>query len=176
MTATTRQTGSSIALRPPRKADGAAIHALVDACKPLDLNSLYLYLLIGEHFSATSVVGEKDGNIVSLISAYVLPEKPDTIFVWQVAVGEAARGQGIAKRMLHEIVSRPACRSVRFMETTITPSNEASQALFRSFARDMQAPVDETVLFAPEDFGAGNHEQENLFRIGPFANPTTRSS
>jgi L-2,4-diaminobutyric acid acetyltransferase len=168
---TTDQEKRRAVLRVPRKEDGAAVHALVEACKPLDLNSVYLYLLVCTHFAGTSVVAEVDGKIAGFTSAYVPPERPDTIFIWQVAVGEAARGQGLAKRLLREILSRPACRDVRFMETTVTPSNQPSRRLFASMSAELQADLTETVAFAGEDFGKANHEAEVLFRIGPFAHP-----
>lgn len=165
----------AIVLRPPRQADGCAIHALVDACKPLDLNSVYSYLLICTHFAETSVVGEDpSGNIASLISAYRPPSQPDVLFVWQVAVGEAARGQGIAKRMLREILARPACQGVRFVETTVTPSNEASMALFHSLARELGTELKETPYFSCEELG-GSHEEEHLLRIGPFNETKTQT-
>src|SRR5690606_39264906 len=73
--------------RQPRRTDGAALHRLVSECPPLDVNSLYAYLLLCEHFSATCVVAESAGGLIDgFISAYVPPTRPDVIFVWQVAV------------------------------------------------------------------------------------------
>jgi L-2,4-diaminobutyric acid acetyltransferase len=56
----------------------------------------------------------------------------------------------------------------RFLETTITPSNEASRRLFLSLARDLEARCRVTSFFSEEDFGGENHEAEDLFRIGPL--------
>lgn len=57
---------------------------------------------------------------------------------------------------------------MRFLETTITPDNEASWALFRSFARDFGAAVEESVLFSRERHFGGSHDDEVLLRIGPL--------
>src|SRR5699024_4570510 len=94
---------AEITFREPDKHDGAAIAQLVRDTNVLDVNSVYAYLLIGEHFGRTSVYAEIDGQCAGFISAYCPPDKPETVFVWQVGVAEAGRGRGMATRMLLEI-------------------------------------------------------------------------
>jgi L-2,4-diaminobutyric acid acetyltransferase len=166
-----RQASDGLALRAPRAADAARVHALVAACPPLDRNSVYAYLLVCTHFAATSVVAERDGALIGVVSAYVEPDAPGTVFVWQVAVAPGARGLGLARRMLGAVLSRPACRHVRHLETTITPSNGASWALFASLARSMGAPAERCMVFGAGLFGDEAHEEETLLRIGPFPGP-----
>jgi len=125
---------STPTLREPVAEDGAEIWDLVRACKPLDENSMYCNLIQCDHFRETCVVAERDGAIVGWVSAYVLPYDPETLFVWQVAVAETARGTGLGRLMLGDLLSRAACRGVRRVQTTITADNEASWALFRRFA------------------------------------------
>lgn len=161
-----------VVLGAPGARDGAAIHGLVDACKPLDVNSVYAYLLLCEHFAETCVRAERSGRTVGFISAYRPPQKAEVIFVWQVAVAEEMRGQGLARAMLRELLSRPGLRDCRYLETTVSPSNEASRRVFYGFARELRARVTERVLFCEQDFGGENHEQEVLIRIGPFAGET----
>lgn len=153
----------------PSVRDGAAIHRLVEACKPLDLNSSYAYLLLCEHFADTCVRAERDGRTVGFISAYRPPQRAGLIFVWQVAVAEEMRGQGLAHAMLRELLARPALHDCRYLETTVSPSNEPSRRLFLALARELGAAVTERVLFAEMDFGGEAHESEVLIRIGPFA-------
>ncbi len=152
----------------PEIAHGSAIHSLIKACPPLDVNSVYSYLLLCAHFPRTCVVVENQGEIAGYISGYIKSDDPEVFFVWQVAVGAAGRGRGLGKRMLHHLVDRPYCAGVHYMETTITPDNEASWALFRSFARDRGAECHDRVLFAPDHFGGEGHEPEHVLRIGPF--------
>ncbi|HEY8570284.1 diaminobutyrate acetyltransferase [Microbulbifer sp.] len=158
-----------ILLRRPLSEDGAAVHRLIGNCPPLDTNSLYCNLLQASHFSATSVAAELDGELVGFISGYLVPERPDTLFIWQVAVAEQGRGLGLAGRMLREILARPACTQVRHLETTITPDNAASWALFRSLARRLDAKCADSVMFDRERHFNGQHDSEILLRIGPFA-------
>ena len=162
---------TAITLRTPVKDDGFRLHQLVAECPPLDPNSIYCNLLQCSHFAETGVAAEKDGDLVGFISGYIPPQQPETMFVWQVAVHEKGRGQGLAKRMLKEIVGRDACKNVTHMETTITEDNEASWALFRSFARDMGAELTYHEHFEKETHFGGKHDSEFLLRIGPFTKP-----
>lgn len=157
-----------ITLRVPRATDGAAVHDLIAKCPPLDTNSMYCNLLQCTHFAETSVAAEMKGELVGFISGYRLPDRDDTLFIWQVAVGQQARGQGLASRMLSEILSRPGCQQVRFIETTITPDNRASWALFESLARRLETEINSSVMFDREQHFDGRHETEMLVKLGPF--------
>jgi L-2,4-diaminobutyric acid acetyltransferase len=158
---------SSLTLRHPLPGDGAALHALVAACPPLDLNSLYAYLLLCQHHAETSVVACIDGVIVGAITAYVPPKQPDTLFVWQVAVAPAMRGQKLGTAMLRHLQQQTPGQ-LRWMETTISPSNEASHRLFTNFALQQDAGCSIATLFAADAFGESGHEEERLYKIGPW--------
>ena len=83
------------------------------------------------------------------------------------SVAPAARRQGLAKRMLHEILKFPACRGVRYVQATITPDNVASHRTFRGFARDMSAECQRADFFTADLFPEP-HEAEELISIGPL--------
>jgi len=155
-------------LEKPAVAHGAEIHDLVSRCRPLDLNSRYAYLLLCAHFRDTCVRAESRGETVGFVSAYNPPGREDVIFVWQVAVAASMRGQGLAKAMLRELLGRDRTGKWRFLETTVSPSNTASLRLFHSLAHDLGAPVTESTLFCAAEFGAEEHEKEDLIRIGPI--------
>jgi len=155
-------------MRPPRKTDAADIHRLIADCPPLDLNSVYTYLLLSEHFSGTCVLAGSGDAIEGFISGYVPPGRPDVLFVWQVAVDARARGKRLARRMLHALLRRPALSGIRYVETTVGPANLASRGVFAGLAQDLGAPLREQILFPPCLFGAQHHEDEPLLRIGPF--------
>ncbi len=157
----------NLKIRKPNANDGVAIHQLIENCPPLDLNSTYLYLLQSTHFAETCVVAEVDGQVAAFLSGYIKPSSPNTFFLWQVAVGDLLRGQGMAKQLIDEVLKREACSQVEFLETTITPDNQASWGLFRSFAKEHAAQLVDEVFFTSQQLG-GNHEQEVLVKIGPF--------
>ncbi|MEE4360480.1 MAG: diaminobutyrate acetyltransferase [Pseudomonadales bacterium] len=162
-----RSTEDSVRLRRPRATDGHAIHALVEACPPLDRNSAYCNLLQASHFAETSVVAELDGRMVGCITGYRLPEDPSVLFIWQVAVAPAGRGRGLAGRMLRELAERHA-PEVRYLHTTITEDNAASWALFNGFAQKFDAPTRSEVLFSRDTHFGGTHDDEVLLQIGPL--------
>lgn len=152
-------------LRKPTAADGAEIWELVRNCPPLDQNSMYCNLVQCDHFRDTCVVGEIEGKIAGWVSGYVIPHDPETVFVWQVAVSEAARGTGLASLMLRELVQRDACKGVRRMQTTITSGNDASWTLFRRFADWQRTKLDIQPYYTQSLHFRGRHETENLVSI-----------
>lgn len=159
-------------MRLPNRKDGAAIHRLISECPPLDLNSLYAYLLLCEHFSDTCVIAESSGGrIDGFISAYVIPARPDVLFVWQVAVHTRARGQRLGRAMLRELLQRKGLEHVRHLETTVGPDNQASRRSFTGLAGELGAHVSEQPFFDRQLFGGADHDDEMLLRIGPFALP-----
>ncbi len=154
--------------RQPNAGDGPAMYALVERCKPLDVNSRYCYLVLCEHFSSTCILAEMDGEVVGMMTAYVLPDRHDTLFVWQIAVDERMRGQGLARKLFAHLLKRRNLKNITIIEATVNPSNDASRALFHALARDCGCPVAESPLFASSLFGEGEHEAENLIRVGPI--------
>nr|ABO87371.1 L-2,4-diaminobutyric acid acetyltransferase [Chromohalobacter sp. NJS-2] len=155
-------------IRKPTTDDGWGIYELVKACPPLDVNSGYAYLLLATQFRDTCAVAtDEEGEIAGFVSGYVKRNAPDTYFLWQVAVGEKARGTGLARRLVEAVLMRPGMGDVRHLETTITPDNEASWGLFKRLADRWQAPLNSREYFSTGQLG-GEHDPENLVRIGPF--------
>jgi len=150
-----------------RKSDGAALWRMARDSGKLDLNSSYAYLLWAHDFADTSVIARLDGEPVGFVIGYRKQRAKDTVVVWQVAVDARARGRGVAGRLLDRLVTPLVADGVRYLETTITPDNEASIALFAAFARRWDAQVGRSPLFAAEDF-PDEHEPEDLYRIGPL--------
>jgi L-2,4-diaminobutyric acid acetyltransferase len=156
-----------IELRPPALADAQAMWSLVRA-STLDDNSPYAYLMLARYHAGTCAVAERDGALVGFVSAFVPPEQPDTLFVWQVGVSEQARGTGLATRLIASLLER-------YLEATVTPSNLASLTLFRRLAERLGTRCRESRCFPSHLFPGGgdrqHHEEELLLRIGPFTTP-----
>lgn len=158
----------------PTKADGAALWRITRDSQKLDLNSSYAYLLWCLDFADTSVVARLDGEPVGFVIGYRKQAAPDTAVVWQVAVDEVARGRGLAGALLDHMYGALVDNGVRYLETTITPDNEASIALFTAFAKRWNADLTRSDLFAASDFPDG-HEREDLYRIGPLVTPPAQA-
>jgi L-2,4-diaminobutyric acid acetyltransferase len=115
------------------------------------------------------VVAEEGGELLGAVIGFRPPDAPDTLFVWQIMVAERGRNRGLGRRMLLWLARHNAAPGVRYLAATVTPSNQASQRMFRGFARAVGAACEESLLFPAALFPGGGHEEERLFRIGPFA-------
>jgi len=153
----------------PQAGVGSLVHKLVSESPPLDQNSMYCNLLQTHHFSATSIAAIYQSQLIGFISGYLIPDRPDTLFAWQVAVDSKARGIGLASRMLTELLHRPSCSEVKFLETSITSKNKASWKLFERLASSLKTPLNKSVLFDQFHHLNGQHDTEHLVKIGPFS-------
>ncbi|MFT5429400.1 MAG: L-2,4-diaminobutyric acid acetyltransferase [Myxococcota bacterium] len=159
---------SHIHVRHPSVSDGAAIWELVGSTQVLEPNTCYAYLLLATHFADTCLVAESDGHLIGFVAAYRPPTKPGVVFVWQIGVSHVARGRGLAKRLLHDLVDLPACEAVTHLEATVAATNEPSLRLFSGFARERGVPCERGRGFEAADFSPLTHESEALLRIGPL--------
>ncbi|MDO3386346.1 diaminobutyrate acetyltransferase [Gilvimarinus sp. SDUM040013] len=161
-----------ITFRHPTAEDGRFVHALVAANPPLDPNSLYCNLLQCSHFAKTAMAAFKvteDGEqMVGFVSGYIPPEQPHVLFVWQLLVDKAGRGKGLAKRLVKAQLGGEACKVVTHIHTTITPDNDASWGVFKSLAKEWDAPLSSGVYFDKETHFGGEHDSEHLLEIGPI--------
>lgn len=151
----------------PSAEDGSALWRIARDSGKLDLNSSYAYLLWCRDFADTSAVVRVGGEPVGFVIGFVRPADPSTVVVWQIAVDAAQRGSGLAGKLLDHLVERLAEQGVRYLETTITPGNAASIALFDALARRWGATRETTALFAADAF-PDDHDREDLHRIGPL--------
>ncbi|MFF3223999.1 diaminobutyrate acetyltransferase [Nocardia suismassiliense] len=166
-----KQTGPAVVLRAPRVADGAQLWRIAKDSEVLDTNSSYAYVLWCRDFATTSVVAEVNGRVVGFVIGYVRPQAPDTVFVWQVAVDRAQQGKGTGAQLLHALLNNVAAQGVSKLETTISPDNAASIALFTSVARRRDARITKRPLFDAGVF-PDSHAPEDLYLIAPTARTT----
>lgn len=159
---------AAVLFRRPELADGAHIQRLIQSSPPLDVNSTYAYLLLCQHFRDTCVVARRQAQLAGFVSAYIPPATPQVLFIWQVAVHPDARGERLGAAMLDELLARDSTTNVRYVETTVSPSNLPSRRLFAALARDRGVALQEQEFFTPNMFGGADHEAERLLRIGPF--------
>ena len=150
-----------VAFSEPSVSDGSRMWEIARDSGELDLNSSYAYVLWCRDFCGTSIVASVDGRVCGFVTGYIRPQRPDTLVVWQVAVDAEQRGMRIAGRLLDGLLDRLAPGVIR-METTISPGNEASIALFTGTAGRRGLEITSEPLFAPADF-PDSHEPEDLY-------------
>ncbi|KRE96440.1 hypothetical protein ASG89_31220 [Paenibacillus sp. Soil766] len=148
--------------------DGKYMWQRVKDSQKLDVNSAYCYIMLSEYFTDTCLVAEIDKEIVGFVTSLIRPSNPEVLFVWQIAVSTEHQGKGIAYTLLHELISSASCTEVRYIETTISPRNTASNQLFRKWAEEMEAPLLESEGFSSYLFPGDVHEDERLIQIGPI--------
>ncbi|MFE3291603.1 diaminobutyrate acetyltransferase [Rhodococcus sp. NPDC059234] len=156
---------AAVTFRAPTVNDAPRLWQIARDSRVLDLNSSYSYLLWCRDFRDSSVVAAHGDNIGGFVTGFVRPQDPRTVFVWQVAVDENLRGHGIAASMLNHLLDHLAHQGVTRLETTISPGNTASQALFTSLARTRYTSIARQRLFDPSHF-PDQHESEELYTIG----------
>lgn len=163
----------SITFRSPTPADAREMWRIARDSGALDLNSPYAYLLVADHFAATSVVAEAhDGRLAGFVAAYLPPNEPDVVFVWQVAVDHEHRGAGVARRLLHETIDRAWPLGARGLTATVTPGNDPSRRLFHAVAAERGARIDELPLYDADLFPGEGHEPENRLVVAPLTSRT----
>jgi L-2,4-diaminobutyric acid acetyltransferase len=159
---------TGIVFRQPTPLDGPQVTALVADCPPLDVNSAYCNLLQCSDFAGTCVVAEQAGRVVGWISAYRPPASPESLFIWQVAVHERARGESLGRRMIEWLLTQPQAQGASRLTTTITAENRASWTMFRRFAQRHRLVLTKFAHFEREIHFAGAHDTEWQVAIDPL--------
>jgi L-2,4-diaminobutyric acid acetyltransferase len=157
----------------PEPRDATPMWEIARDSGTLDLNSPYFYLIFSDQFADTSIVARSDNDVVGFVCGFRPPQRPEALFIWQIAVAPSQRRRNIGHDMLRELMIR-LCDGVRYLEATVTPSNLPSQRMFRSFASAHQAPCEETPFYGVDLFPTGEHEEERLLTMGPFERSALR--
>lgn len=155
--------------RTPRLEDGPHIWELIRDAGTLDLNSPYTYLMLSKFFNETCIVVESDNQLAGFVAGFRMPSRPNTLFIWQVAVHPAFRRQGLGSSMIHSLLESEGLEDVEYLEATVTPDNRASDALFHAIADEHEAELEIRPCFSSEVFPDGEaHHPEHLYHIGPL--------
>jgi len=141
---------------------------VVHDCGVLDLNSAYLYMLQADHFADTCAVATRGERIVGLATGHCPPTRPGAVFLWQVGILPEVQGMGLGRQLVAAFLRLPGAEGAVRLETTVTPSNTPSRALFHRIASDLGTECQVTPFFAEADFPQAGHEAEELFRIEPL--------
>lgn len=156
-----------ITIREPKIDDTGDVYDLIGRCAPLDQNSIYCNMLQVYHFKQTSTVAEgPDGKVWGFVSGYSVPERPRTLFVWQVAVSQKARGMGLGKEMIYDIFRRN--NDLFYIQATVNRENGPSWGMFKKISKDLDSEINLKLLLTKEEHFADEQDDEILIEIGPI--------
>ena len=166
-----RTPASPVDIRIVRPGDGPLLHRLAIDVGGLDVNTVYFYELMASMFTSTCRIASDDEGPLGYVVGVRPPERPDSVFVWQVGVLARGRGRGVARALLDHFVdaAEPAPTA---LEATVTPSNQASRRLFASFAASRDSEVRwqpyltaESLSGSSAEDESAEHEREDLLQI-----------
>lgn len=157
-----------LAFRIPTENDGKEMFRIVKESKVLDVNSSYSYLMWSKYFNKTSIIAQYEDEVIGFVTGFLKPESPNTLFVWQVAVDEKFRGNGLATKLIMQLVSKIKKQNIQFIEATVTPSNKPSSNLFKGLAKRYETECDIFECFSEDQFPDSSHEAEYAYKIGPL--------
>lgn len=146
----------------PSQDDAKDIYKLIKNSKPLDLNSQYLYLLQTTYFSDTCLIAKYREKTMGFVSGFIHPKDNKIFFVWQIAVHNEFRGKNIAYTMLKRLLENQKLSNIQSIHTTISPSNIASQKVFKKLANELKLDTEISIFANKEDF-EDSHEDELLY-------------
>jgi L-2,4-diaminobutyric acid acetyltransferase len=162
----TATTPRRVLTRPPTPEDAASASELIRKAGTLELNTTYAYLLLCSHFAETSAVAVCGEDLVGCAFGYRIPQRPQTLFLWQIGVDASMRRQGVARRLLDELLDRSELADVKCIETTVAPSNLPSRKLFEGWAKNRQLEIESVDVLGSSLFGSeGSHEPEEILRL-----------
>ena len=157
----------NIQIKNPSSDYGFQIAELVKNSPPLDLNSTYHYFIQSHYFAKTCAIAVNEADkVIGYVSGFNDPRNSKTLFIWQVAISNEARGSGLASKLIHFILHKHT--QVQFIETTITKDNTASISLFNKISKELNTNIIEEPFLDKSKHFLNQHDSENLFRIGPF--------
>ncbi|ABW66772.1 diaminobutyrate acetyltransferase [Desulfosudis oleivorans] len=159
-------TTDNIQIVRPVRGDGPAMKRIAQETGVLSVNSTYYYALMARHFNNACMVARCGQTVCGYITGFFLPDRPDTLFVWQIGVSPEAQGKGLGKSLLVALAQQA---EPEFIEATIDPDNTASIHVFQSAARHLDADwlFSDTPFFDKTDLGE-TEPPENRMRIGPI--------
>lgn len=160
--------GHDYIFREPAMTNGAGLWRMARESRDLDLSAPSFSPMLADYFTDSCVVAEKERKPVGFVSAFLRPAAPEVIFIWQITVARGERGKGLGRKLLHHLLTRPACRGAGILEAAVSKSNPASRALFEALARDLQVPLQLGQDLESRLFPDGVHDSEDLVRIAPL--------
>ena len=133
----------------------------------IDLNSPYHYRLWCRDFADTTrVIRSPEGAVVAFTTAYVRPDEPTTLMVWQQVASASHRSRNLGHARVRDITqSHLAEHRTTHVEATVTDTSGAPVRTVQKMCDEFGGTLAVNLLLGQEVFPEGNHEAEDLERV-----------
>jgi predicted GNAT superfamily acetyltransferase len=130
----------NVDVRPARPEDYEAIVAVVDDWwgRPMARMLPRLFL---DHFHRTSLVAERDGELLGFLIGFHSASAPHRAYIHFVGVAPAARGTGLARRMYEKFFEASIQDGCTTVSAITSPMNTASVAFHKALGFTVIGPV-----------------------------------
>lgn len=130
----------TVEVRPARPDDYESIVAVVDEWwgRPMARMLPRLFL---DHFHATSLIAERDGELLGFLIGFHSASAPHRAYIHFVGVAPAARGTGLARELYERFFAASIQDGCTTVSAITSPMNTASVAFHRAMGFTVTGPV-----------------------------------
>jgi predicted GNAT superfamily acetyltransferase len=130
----------TVEVRPARPDDYESIVAVVDEWwgRPMARMLPRLFL---DHFHATSLIAERDGELLGFLIGFHSASAPHRAYIHFVGVAPAARGTGLARQLYETFFAASIQDGCTTVSAITSPMNTASVAFHRAMGFTVTGPV-----------------------------------
>ena len=130
----------NVQVRPARPEDYEAIVAVVDDWWGRPMAGMLPRLFL-DHFHATSLIAERDGELLGFLIGFHSASAPHRAYIHFVGVAPAARGTGLARRMYEKFFEASIQDGCTTVSAITSPMNTASVAFHKALGFTVTGPV-----------------------------------
>jgi ribosomal protein S18 acetylase RimI-like enzyme len=130
----------TVEVRPARPDDYESIVAVVDEWwgRPMARMLPRLFL---DHFHATSLIAERDSELLGFLIGFHSASAPHRAYIHFVGVAPAARGTGLARQLYETFFAASIQDGCTTVSAITSPMNTASVAFHRAMGFTVTGPV-----------------------------------
>jgi ribosomal protein S18 acetylase RimI-like enzyme len=114
-----------------------------------------------DHFGDTSLIAERDGDMVGFLIGFVSSARPGEAYIHLVGVAPSCRGNGVGRELYQRFFAIVRARGCETVHAITAPSNRGSIAFHRSMGFELE-PSDRDVDGVPVHRG---HDVEGADRV-----------
>jgi len=123
--------GTGIAIRQLSPADHRTVASVIDEWWGGRQMSRALPRLFFDHFCATSLAAERDGELAGFLVGFISPSRPAEAYIHFVGVHPAERGNGLGRQLYERFFETARAADCRLVRAVTAPVNQDSVRFHR---------------------------------------------